>query len=67
MEKYEISSLIDFMTILKKISSSSESFFFRGESEKYKTPLLASGYRKNKFPELLKKRKKNILEKLVIL
>ncbi|SDP16860.1 FRG domain-containing protein [Streptococcus equinus] len=58
MEKYEISSLIDFMTILKKISSSSESFFFRGESEKYKTPLLASGYRKNKFPELLKEAKK---------
>lgn len=58
MEKYEISSLIDFMTILKKISSSSESFFFRGESEKYKTPLLASGYRKNKFPEVLKKTKK---------
>lgn len=58
MEKYEISSLIDFMTILKKISSSSESFFFRGESEKYKTPLLASGYRKNKFSCVLKDMRK---------
>lgn len=37
------------MDVLQEITSNGSKFFFRGESAKYKKPLLASGYRKTKF------------------
>lgn len=54
MEKFEISNLVDFMTILQKISLDNRRFYFRGESLKHEKPLLASGYRNTQFPEELR-------------
>lgn len=45
MKKFEISNLVDFMTILQEISLDNRRFYFRGESLKHEKPLLASGYR----------------------
>ncbi len=59
MKKFEISNLVDFMTILQEISLDSRRFYFRGESLKHEKPLLASGYRNTQFPESLRRARKD--------
>ncbi|MDT2872322.1 FRG domain-containing protein [Lactococcus lactis] len=54
MKKFEISNLVDFMTILQEISLDNRRFYFRGESLKHEKPLLASGYRNTQFPKELR-------------
>ena len=53
MKKFEITNLISYMEVLQDITSNGNKFFFRGESAKYKKPLLASGYRKTQFRSTL--------------
>lgn len=53
MKKLEITNLISYMEVLQDITSNGNKFFFRGESAKYKKPLLASGYRKTQFRSTL--------------
>lgn len=64
MRKFEITNLIDFMNILQEISSEGKKFYFRGESLKYKNPLLASGYRSTQFVESLKNARKDYFREI---
>lgn len=64
MKKFEITNLIDFMNILQEISSGEKKFYFRGESLKYKNPLLASGYRSTQFVESLKDARKDYFREI---
>lgn len=64
MRKFEITNLIDFMNILQEITSEGKKFYFRGESLKYQTPLLASGYRSTQFVESLKEARKDYFREI---
>lgn len=64
MKKFEIKNLISFMEVLQEITSNGSKFFFRGESAKYKKPLLASGYRKTQFQNNLREARRDYFREI---
>lgn len=43
-----VDSLVDFLNVINDLSEKSVDYFYRGESEIFREPLFASGYRSNK-------------------
>ncbi|CAH0415909.1 FRG domain-containing protein [Periweissella fabaria] len=64
MKNFKISNLSEFMKILQEISSDNKRFYFRGESLKYKTPLVASGYRYSRFSSELSNMRKEFFREV---
>ena len=52
------------MEVLQEITSNGSKFFFRGESAKYKKPLLASGYRKTQFQNNLREARRDYFREI---